>query len=335
MGEGRAPLPIVPPPFPDERLSSWLERIADVYLVSREGLQRHVGWVRPALQLEREPVQNDLKRIAAATSSSVQRLLAMTFHDAPARYRDLLLLDSQAFCPGCSRGMQRPQRLRSWAFAFSFWCERHRQPLVSCNTRGASALGDYWIARQGAQILHRWAMGGDSDTLSVSAILSLLLSPVREASPAAPWELAGLPFSCQHEPSIRSQRFRRPALTVVVPEYRVAVPIYEQQLPSAISDLPDTSGAERYALAIGVARVLQDPADAIVRILEASDEFGRKKVTALIDRWPTAIRSAVDRRAPCTRRRGEGARAATSPRVNRSRVRAPSARDPGRDQADA
>ncbi|MCF3981590.1 hypothetical protein L2D77_33005, partial [Pseudomonas aeruginosa] len=83
-----------------------------------------------------------------------------------------------------------------------------------------------------------------------------LLSPVREASPAAPWELAGLPFSCQHEPSIRSQRFRRPALTVVVPEFRVAVPIYEQQLPSAISDLPDTSGAERYALAIGVARVL-------------------------------------------------------------------------------
>ncbi len=334
-GEGRPTLPIVPPPYADERLSSWLERIADVYLVSRDGLQAHVGWARPALQLEKDPLPNDLERIAAATNSSVERLLSMTFHDAPARYRDLLLSDSQAFCPDCSRGMPRPQRLRAWSFGFSFWCERHRQPLFSDDMRGSSVLSDYWAARRGAEILHRWAMGGNSDTVSVSAILSLLLSPMREPSPAAPWELAGLPLALQHEPSLRSQRFRRPALTVVVPEFRVAVPIYDQQLPTTVAGLTDTPGAERYALAIGVARVLKNPADAVMRIVAASDEFGREKVMALLDRGPVAVRREFCRRAPCIPRRGEGARAATNSRVTRSRVRAPSGRDRGRDRADA
>ena len=84
------PFPIVPPPLSDERLSSWLARIADVYLVSLDELQAHVGWARPALELEREPVLQDLERIAAATSSSVERLFAMTFHGLPSRFRDLL-----------------------------------------------------------------------------------------------------------------------------------------------------------------------------------------------------------------------------------------------------
>jgi hypothetical protein len=71
--------------------------------------------------------------------------------------------------------------------------------------------------------------------------------------------------------------YRRPALTILVPEFRVAVPVYDQQLPSRIAELPATPWAERYALAIGVARVLNNPADAIDRILKASDEHGRKK----------------------------------------------------------
>jgi hypothetical protein len=61
-GEGRAPLPVVPPPFPDERLSSWLARTADVYLVSIEELRAHVGWGRPAIQLERMPVSTGRQR---------------------------------------------------------------------------------------------------------------------------------------------------------------------------------------------------------------------------------------------------------------------------------
>jgi len=113
-GEGRAPLPIVPPPFRDERLSSWLERVADVYLVSLGELQAHVGWIRPALQLEFEPAQADMERIAAATSSSVERLFAMTGSSATianahspigeGRAPSLTILPLPARCSPCRRG---------------------------------------------------------------------------------------------------------------------------------------------------------------------------------------------------------------------------------------
>ncbi|WP_074063633.1 TniQ family protein [Rhizobium etli] len=185
-GEGRAPLPIVPPPLPEERLSSWLERVADVYPVSLDELQAHVGWDRPALELEREPVPRDLEYIAVATSNSVERLFAMIFHALPSRYRSLLRWKAGEICPACSHGMQRPPRLRTWSFPFSFWCERHRMALFSCDTRWVSVLGDYWAARRGGEILSRWAMEKDTAGIHVGSVLSLLLSPVRKASPAAP-----------------------------------------------------------------------------------------------------------------------------------------------------
>ncbi|BCG75968.1 hypothetical protein MesoLj113a_71260 [Mesorhizobium sp. 113-1-2] len=316
-----------------------MERIADVYQVSLDGLQAYVGWARPALQLESEPVRADMERIAAATRSSVERLFAMTFHDVPPRYRTLLRPASRETCPVCSRGMQRPQRLRAWSFAFSFRCDRHRQPLFGFETRGACALGgDEASAQRGAEFLYRWAMGRDTAAVPVGSVLSLLLSPSRKASSPAPWELARLPLAHQHEPSILSRPCRRPALSILVPEFALAVPIYDQRLPSTIADLPNAPWAERYALALGVARVLKNPTDAVVRILEVSDEFGRKKVTALIHRWPAAIRNAVGRAAQHprhTKARGEGSATSTSGRFNRQRVRAPSNRDAWRDRADA
>lgn len=298
------PLPIVPSPFPDERLTSWLERIADVYLVSLDGLQAHVGWVRPALELELEPVQADMVRIAQATGCSINRLLAMTFHGLPPRYRSLLRPEAREICLVCSRGMQRPQRLRSWSFAFSFWCECHRQPLGNRDIRGASTLADSWTARRGAQILNAWAMGKDSAVVPVASVLSLLLSPARKASPAAPWELARLPPSCQRQRSFQTKHFRRTVLTSVVPEFEVAVPIYDQRLPLDISKISIAPRAERYALAIGVARVLKDPGSAIARILESSDEQGREKIRTLIDRWPAPICSAVRLHRTCNSKRG-------------------------------
>lgn len=169
-GEGRTPLPIVPPPLPEERLSSWLERVADVYLVSLDELQAHVGWARPALELEREPALSDVECIAAATSSSVERLFAMTFHGLPSRYRNLLRWKAGEICPACSQGMQRPPRLKAWSFAFSFWCERHRQPLFSRDTRGVSALGDYWAARREGQ----YSIDGEWERVPTECQLSRL-----------------------------------------------------------------------------------------------------------------------------------------------------------------
>lgn len=330
-GEGRAPLPIVPPPFRDERLTSWLERVADVYLVSLDELQGHVGWSRPALQLEINPVQADMERIAVATNSSVGRLLTMTFHDAPPRYRGLLRLGSREICPVCSRGMQRPPRLRAWSFAFSFRCDRHRQPLQSPDTRGANVMSDVGSACRGTEILSIWANGGDTTFVPVDAAISLLLAPHRKPSPPAPWELARLsPTARTSHATELSRPCSRPVLGVVVPEFNSAVPVYNQLLPGTLPGLRDAPFAERYAISIGVVRVLKNPAAAVVRILEASDAFGREKVMALIDRWPVAIRNIVAKT-----KTGKGRGTAKKVRLSRQRVRAPSGRDAWRDRADA
>lgn len=321
-GEGRAPLPIVPPPFRDERLSSWLERVADVYRVSLDELQSHVGWSRSALQLEFEPVRVDMERIASATHRSIERVLAMTFQSAPSRYRSLLRPGSREICPACSRGMQRPQRLKGWSFAFAFWCDRHGEPLFGREMHGVSAFGNNPSGRRGAEILLQWAMERETTAIPVGSVLSLLLLPSQKASSPAPWELGCLPLAGQRDPSILSRPCGRAVLMVVVPEFRSAVPICDQRLPPAIAGLPDAPRAERCALAIGFARVLRNPVDAIVRILDASDEFGRKKVMALIEQWPVAIRHAVGRAAPWTKLKGEGGRTAGPARFHHQPVRA-------------
>lgn len=83
-------------------------------------------------------------------------------------------------------------------------------------------------------MLTQWAMEKDTAAVPVESVLSLLLAPIREASPAAPWE-------------------------------------YIAQLASAPL-------AERYALAIGVTRLLNDPADMISRIEKVGDSHCRKKI---------------------------------------------------------
>ena len=93
-----------------------------------------------------------------------------------------------------------------------------------------------------------------------------------------------------------------------MPEFAHAVPVYDPRLPSSITNLPNALTAERCALTIGVARVLKNPAEAAIRLLEACDEFGRKKAMALIDRWPFAIRAFVQRAVPHGRKRGKGGR---------------------------
>lgn len=304
MGQGRQPLPVVPSPFPDERLSSWIARVADIYRVSPAELQAHVGWTHTTMELEVDPDTADMVRIAYATHLSVNRLLAMTFHDAPARYRSVLRPDARETCLACSAGLERPQRLRTWSFAFSFWCDRHGQALQGSDLRGISLLGDEETARRGAGALRRWALEKDDGSVPVCSALSLLLAPVRRPSPPAAWELARLPPFRQEEPTLRSRPFPRPALGIVVPEFILAVPIYDQQVPLVMANLPKAPRAERYALAIGVGRILKNPFDAAVRILRACDEPCLSELMSRLDSWPVSIRMAVIRGLAVRRKSG-------------------------------
>jgi hypothetical protein len=99
---------------------------------------------------------------------------------------------------------------------------------------------------------------GNDRAIPVDAAVSLLLSPCRESSPPAPWELARL---SEAERKGRGDVFtrpcRRPVLGIIVPEFNTAVPIYDQRVPKSIFALRDAPLAVRYAVAIGLARLLK------------------------------------------------------------------------------
>lgn len=67
--------------------------------------------------------------------------------------------------------------------------------------------------------------------------------------------------------------------------------IYGQFVSRSILELRDALRAKRYALAVGLARVLKT--DAALGIVAACDAAGRARAMALIDRRPLAIRSAI------------------------------------------
>lgn len=293
--QGRAALPVVPPPVLDERLSSWLARVADHYLVTVEELQAHVGWTLPLMELERRPAGADLERIAQATHFPVVRIAAMTFLDATERYLNLLRQDKRDTCPACSPGLTRSPLLKSSAFAFGFWCPWHRRLLFGAGGQGLSMLCDESAAREGAKLLEDWARGTTDDRpIPVGDAVSLLLSSRCPPTPPAPWELARLsPVERKRDAERLSRRCRRPILSLVVPEFDIAVPVCDQQVPTDMAGLVSALRAVRYAVAIGLARLMKSPAPVIARILAGSDPAARARVAARIGRWPSAFQRGL------------------------------------------
>lgn len=308
-GEGRAALPVVPPPVPDERLSSWLARVADHYLVTIRELQAHIGCTLPLMDLERRPGGADLERIAQSTHLPVGRVAAMTFLDVTDRYLGLLRQDSCDACPACSPGFARSPLLKSSAFAFGFWCPWHRRLLFGSGGQGLSMLCDEAAAREGARLLEDWARGATNDpTMPVGNAVSLLLSSRCPPTPPAPWELARLsPVERKRDAERLSRRCRRPILSLVVPAFDIAVPVCDQQVPTDMAGLVSAPRAVRYAVAIGLARLMKSPAAATARILAGCDPAARARVAAQIGRWPSALQRGL--RMPLQGR----------PRVNRKR----------------
>ena len=305
-GEGIAALPIVPPPVCDERLSSWLARLADIYLVSPGDLCTHIGLRGERVRhLDLEVGDTDLARLARMTGVSVDALMQLTYRDAPARLRNLVDSDSRDICPVCAdeAGADRAPRLKEWAFAFTLWCPKHGCRLHGSDMSGLDALGTERLARQGTKILRRWALDGSVTISPTAAAVRLLLMPYRAPSPPEPWELASVSpamFRRRRQDLIRP--YPRKALGCVVPEYDRAVAIHEQRLPKKMLGLRDARAVERHAVAIGIARVLGDPVEAAVRILLGCDDFGRPGIEACLSGWPINVRKAIARALADVRR---------------------------------
>lgn len=298
-GETGVPLPVIPRALADERLSSWLARMAGIYLVSTEELLAHIGLRAKRIHdLDLDPNADDIARLAVATGVSAPRLSRMTFRDAPASLRGFINVESEEICPSCvdeARPGGSP-RLREWTYPFALWCAKHGRSLKSADIGGVGVLDDEASARRGARFWRALAMGADETTPTAAAVLNLLLTPCRSPSPAAPWELAGasprMRADLQREPV---QAYSRLVLSCVVPEYDSAVAIYDRQLPREFHGLASARAVERRAIAIGLGRTIAYPVEAAVSILRGCDDFGRRRVEESLAAWPAHLRAAIDR----------------------------------------
>jgi hypothetical protein len=291
-------LPVIPKALADERLSSWLARMAGIYLVSPGELVAHIGLRTKRMHdLDLDPRADDIARLVAATGVSAPQLLRMTFRDAPASLRGFINIESEEVCPSCvdeARPGVSP-RLWEWTYPFALWCAKHGRRLKSADIGGVGVLGDEASARRGAGFWRALAMGADETTPTAAAVLNLLLTPCRSPSPAAPWELAGasprMRVELQREPA---ETYPRLALSCVVPEYDSAVAIYDRRLPQEFLGLASARAVERRAVAIGLGRTIAYPVEAAVSILRGCDDFGRGRIEENLAAWPAHLRTAID-----------------------------------------
>jgi len=273
--------------------------MSQIYLVSPEALAAHIGLRAKRMHdLDIDPHADDIARILVATGVSARRLSQMTFRDAPTSLRGFINIESRAVCPACT-DEARPSltpRLREWTYPFALWCAQHGCRLQGGDVDGAGVLGDEASARRGAGLWRALAMGADDTTPRTGDVLSLLLTPCRSPSPAAPWELSGasswMRAELQKEPV---QAYSRLALSCVVPEYDSAVPIYDRRLPHEYQALVSARTVERRAVAIGLGRVISFPVEAAVCILQRCDDFGRCRVKEILAAWPAHLWAAIDR----------------------------------------
>lgn len=272
--------------------------MAQIYLVSPDELAAHIGLrAKRPQDLDLEPQADDISRLVVATGVSARRLSQMTFRDEPASLRGFINIESRTVCPACA-DKARPgltPRLREWTYPFALWCMQHGCRLQSGEADGVGVLGDEASARRGAGFWRALAMGADETTPAAAAVLSLLLTPCRSPSPAAPWELAGASTWMRAELQREAQAYPRLALSCVVPEYDSAVAIYDRRLPKAFHGLASARAVERRAVAIGLGRMIAFPVEAAVCILRRSDDFGRRQVEESLAVWPAHLRAAIER----------------------------------------
>ncbi len=291
-------MPVIPKALADERLSSWLARMAAIYLVSPGELVAHIGLRTKRMHdLDLDPRADDIARLVIATGVSAPRLSRMTFRDAPASLRGFINVESEEVCPSCvdeARPGVSP-RLWEWTYPFALWCAKHGRRLKSADIGGVGVLGDEASARRGAGFWRALAMGADETTPTAATVLNLLLTPCRSPSPAAPWELAGasprMRVELQREPA---ETYPRLALSCVVPEYDSAVAIYDRRLPQEFLGLASARAVERRAVAIGLGRTIDYPVEAAVSILRGCDDFGRRRIEENLAAWPAHLRTAID-----------------------------------------
>lgn len=300
---GSAPamhLPVVPRPEENERLSSWLGRIARLYSMPMQPFLECCGLKeRSVAEFEWRLEGGEGALLARRTGMTVQALKAMTFEEIAPQARPMIAQGSRYVCPQCS-GDALIHR-KAAALPWSFWCPVHRARLRSAGGssletlllgRMLSALDPY--AKRGADRFAAWAEGRDEPAPAPPDLMDFLTARHRRPSPPSLDEQPPLSLQARranHE--FLNRPIVRQALLVVAPEYDRAAPLIAKPVRPGLFALSRGSLLQNYAMAVSVGRLTDNPVEHAVAVLAASDREGEQRIRDVLQVWPLSLRRRI------------------------------------------
>lgn len=295
-------LPVAPRPEADERLSSWLHRLARLYAMPLDTFLECCGLTGLGIgDLEWRLGAGEGALLATRTGMTVQALPALTFAEIAPHARPMIASRSRYVCPDCPIDIHRKAAALPW----NFWCAEHETRFVARGVgRGLerqlpeaqlTALDLY--AHAGAMRLAPWARGKDDVVPAVPDLLSFLTTRHRRSSPPSLAEQPRLLLEARRaNHDFLTRPIARQALTVVVPEYDRVAPVLAKPVRSGLFSLAQGSLLQNYALAVGVGRLSSDPVGHGVAVLLASDREGEERLREALRAWPLTLRKRISAR---------------------------------------
>jgi hypothetical protein len=296
-------LPVAPRPAAEERLSSWIDRLAQIYGMPAGALLVHFGLPgRPALTLEKGLSAGEGALIAARVGLSAAAIQGMTFATLAPHVHFMIAAGARYFCPRCAEtpAIGRKDAALPW----TFWCSAHGVRLQARERRPMetfipAAVLDRLdpLAMRGAARLAAWAENRDPGSPTVPDLLQVLTASYRRSTPPSLDEQPRLSLEARRaNHAFLSQPIARQALLAVTPEYNRFAPVLTKPVRLGLDALARGSLLQNYALAVGLARLSENPAEQAAAVLAAADAEGEKSFRRALRSWPAATRRRIDAR---------------------------------------
>ena len=294
-------LPVVYAPEADERLSSWIARVASFYAMTVAEFVAELGLQgQDVFDLEWRLSEGEGALIAARTGLALETVQAMTFREFGPQARMMIARKNRCPCPHCPEDLHRKAAALPWRF---------RCPVHGVEFRDATGetLSDRFgtdcfkklegHAEAGAAHLDAWARGTGQGDLEAPEVLQLLTVRHRRASPPNVCEQPRMSLKDRRDyHDFLTTPIIREALTVVVPEYDQVAPVLAKPVRPCLHALAQGSLLQCFALAVGAGRIIEDPVKWAVSVMLMSDAEGQGRVRQAIDAWPLSLRRSISAR---------------------------------------
>ena len=318
---GQGLLPVVFPPEADERLSSWIARMASFYAMTVPEFLAELGLSgRDLFDLEWRLSEGEEAQIKARTGLSPQDVQGMTFGELIPEAR-MMIRRNRYHCPMCPADVQSKSAALAWAFRCPVHGSDYQDttgetlPVVLGANRMATAKAP---AKVGAAVLDAWVQGRGQGGMGSVEILALLTTRHRRASPPSLSEQPRMSLQTRRDyHDFLTTPIIRQALTVVVPEYDEVAPLLAKPVRPGLHALAQGSLLQGFALTVGIGRIVEDPVACAIKVLLASDADGQVRVREALATWPLSLRRRISARLWRAQRDERERQSAAKPRKRR------------------